>query len=151
MSGIKTAARPVLVYRFGPYELDTARHELRKFGLHVKLERKPLQLLIALAERAGEVVTRGALQRLLCDEGLFVDFEKGLNVAATKLRAALNDSPEKPTYIETVAGEGYRFVAEVEEVFARASAPARSIAPVQAPASTLTHLQDAPAFAHAQE
>src|SRR5437870_4813830 len=106
-----SAARPVLVYRFDPYEVDIARHELRKFGLRVKLERKPLQLLVALVERRGEVVTRGDLQLLLWGEDLFVDFDKGLNVAATKLRATLNDSPEKPTYIETVASEGYRFVA----------------------------------------
>jgi DNA-binding winged helix-turn-helix (wHTH) protein len=58
MSASKSAARPALVYRFGPYEVDTASNELRKFGLRVKLERKPLQLLIALVERAGEVVTR---------------------------------------------------------------------------------------------
>src|SRR5690242_20137998 len=100
MSGSKIASRPVLVYRFGPYEVDTACNELRKFGLRVKLERKPLQLLIALVERAGEVVTRSDLQRLLWGEDIFVDFDKGLNVAATKLRATLNDSPEKPIYIE---------------------------------------------------
>jgi DNA-binding response OmpR family regulator len=55
MSASKSAARPVLLYGFGPYELDVGLNELRKFGLRVKLERKPLQLLIALVERAGEV------------------------------------------------------------------------------------------------
>ena len=75
MSASKVAARPMLVYCFGPYELETARKELRKFGLPVKLERKPLQLLITLVERAGEVVTRGELQRVLWGGDLFVDFE----------------------------------------------------------------------------
>jgi TolB-like protein/DNA-binding winged helix-turn-helix (wHTH) protein/Tfp pilus assembly protein PilF len=115
MSSSKLAARPVLAYRFGPYELDTAGNELRKFGLRVKLERKPLQLLMALVKRAGEVVTRGDLQRSIWGEDLFVDFDRGLNVAVNKLRAALNDSPENPTYIATVPG-GYRFITQVEEV-----------------------------------
>lgn len=117
MGGNKLGARPPLVYCFGPYKLDTARNELSKFGLRVKLERKPLQLLTALVESAGEVVTRGDLRGLLWSDDLFVDFEKGLNVAAAKLRATLNDSPEKPTFIETVPGEGYRFVADVNRVF----------------------------------
>jgi DNA-binding winged helix-turn-helix (wHTH) protein len=147
MRASRSAAFPVVVYRFGPYELDTGRIELRKFGLRVKLERKPLQLLIALGERAGEVVTRSELQRLLWGEDLFVDFDKGLNVAATKLRATLNDSPEKPSYIETVAGKGYRFVAEVEQVFvtAPASASVQPIAQVETPAS-LKRLPGALAF-----
>jgi TolB-like protein/Flp pilus assembly protein TadD len=80
------------------------------------------------------VVMRGDLQRLLWGEDLFVDFEKGLNVAVAKLRATLNDSPEKPTYIETVAGEGYRFIAEIERVFAtaRSSASEQLVAEVHA-------------------
>lgn len=108
----------VRFYRFGPYELDLEQDELRKFGIRIKLERKPLQLLIALLECSGEVVTRSELRQLLWGEGVFVDFEKGLTVAVTKLRAALNDSSDNPQYIATVAGEGYRFVAEAERVFA---------------------------------
>jgi DNA-binding winged helix-turn-helix (wHTH) protein len=127
MSDSKPVAGPALVYRFGPYELDIARNQLRKFGLLVKLERKPFQLLTALVERAGEVITRGDLQRVLWGKDLFVDFDKGLNVAAAKLRATLNDSPEKPTYIETVAGEGYRFIAGVEEVVAPVIGPPPAI------------------------
>src|SRR5437667_16818 len=137
MSGSKLAARPMLVYRFGPYELDTGGGELRKFGSCVKLGRKPLQLLIALVERAGEVVTRGDLRRLLWGEDLFVDFDRGLNVAVNKLRATLNDSPDKATYIETVAGEGYRFVAEVEEMFAPASPCVQAISQVDTPRPSL--------------
>jgi TolB-like protein/DNA-binding winged helix-turn-helix (wHTH) protein/Flp pilus assembly protein TadD len=110
------SARPAISrYRFGTYEVDAARNELRKSGLRVKLERKPLQLLIDLLDRAGEVVTRTDLQHSLWDDGVFVDFEKGLTVAVTKLRAVLNDSSENPTYIQTVAGEGYRFIAKVEQ------------------------------------
>lgn len=116
MNSSPAVARRVLIYRVGPYEVDIAHNELRKFGLRVKLERKPLQLLIALAQHEGKVVTRGELQRLLWGEDLYVDFDKGLNVAITKLRATLNDSSEKPLYIETIAGEGYRFIAQVETI-----------------------------------
>ncbi|HET7214280.1 MAG TPA: winged helix-turn-helix domain-containing protein, partial [Terriglobia bacterium] len=87
-------------------------------GHRLKLEPKPMQVLRALLERAGRVVTRGELRQLLWGEGVFVDFEKGLSVAVTKLRAALNDPAEAPKFIETVTGEGYRFVAAVERVLA---------------------------------
>ena len=110
----ETKVAPVTRYRFGPYEVDLERNELRKSGLRIKLEPKPLQILLTLLDRTGEVVTRAELQELLWGEGVFVDFEKGLNVAVTKLRAALSDSSEKPKYIVTIAGEGYRFVAEPE-------------------------------------
>jgi Tol biopolymer transport system component/DNA-binding winged helix-turn-helix (wHTH) protein len=114
----ETKVAAVTRYRFGPYEVDLERNELRKSGLRIKLEPKPLQILLTLLDRTGEVVTRAELQDLLWGEGVFVDFEKGLNVAVTKLRAALSDSSEKPKYIATIAGEGYRFVAEVQRVFA---------------------------------
>src|SRR2546422_601848 len=79
----------VLLYRFGPYEADLTRDELRKFGLRIRLEPKPWHLLIALLQRPGELVTRSELQRALWGEDVFVDFEHGLNVAVKKLRAML--------------------------------------------------------------
>jgi DNA-binding beta-propeller fold protein YncE/DNA-binding winged helix-turn-helix (wHTH) protein len=111
-----TTPSEVWLYRFGPYEVDLNSHELRKFGIRVKLERKPFQLLIALLRRAGEVATYSELQKSLWGEDLFVDFAKGLTVAVTKVRAALSDSVTSPSYIETVSGAGYRFVACVEKV-----------------------------------
>lgn len=129
---------PVRLYRFGVYEVDGARKELRKFGIRLKLERKPFQLLIALLDRSGQVVTRRDLQVLLWGEGVFVDFDKGVSVAVTKLRAALNDSSENPKYIETVAGEGYRFIATVEKILA--------VNPVPIPAQLkVEHLPELPA------
>jgi len=124
VSATKPLPSIVLRYRFGPYEADTTRGELRKFGIHVRLERKPWQLLITLLDHAGEVVTRSDLQHSLWGEDVFVDFDTGLNVAVKKLRGALCDSTEDSTYIETVVGEGYRFVADVEKVFFTAEAPA---------------------------
>jgi TolB-like protein/DNA-binding winged helix-turn-helix (wHTH) protein/Flp pilus assembly protein TadD len=113
----KRVDRAVLLYRFGAYEVDTTRNELRKFGARIRLEPKPWQLLVALLERAGSVVTRNDLQQELWGADLFVEFDKGLNVAVAKVRAALSDLPEKSRYIETVPGQGYRFAADVERVF----------------------------------
>lgn len=120
MSTVRAITTPTILYRFGPYEFDTGRSELRKYGIRIRLERKPIQLLAALLARAGQVVPRSDLHRLLWGDDVFVDFEKGLTVAAAKLRAVLNDTVENPRYIETVAGEGYRFIASVEQVFAPA-------------------------------
>lgn len=98
-----------LRYVFGPYELDLAKWRLRKYGVRLRLERKPLQLLLALLEQPGNLVKRNDLRCRLWGEDVFVDFENGLNVAVKKLRAALGDSAEAPVYVETIAGEGYRF------------------------------------------
>lgn len=137
----------VRLYRFGPYELDLEENELRKFGSHLKLEPKPLQVLIALLDRSGEVVTRSELRALLWDAGVFVDFEKGITVAVTKLRAALNDSSDSPKYIATLAGEGYRFVGQVDgvEFYPVISNDARhlsGVSTVPSPASVATESQN---------
>ena len=116
VSATKSSPSEVRLYCFGPYEADTARNELRKFGIRIRLERKPWQLLTTLLDHAGELITRSELQHCLWGEDVFVDFDTGLNVAVKKLRAALCDSPDAPTYIQTVAGEGYRFVAQVQQV-----------------------------------
>src|SRR5689334_25152367 len=67
-------------------------------------------------DRAGEVVARSELHSSLWSDEIFVDFDKGLGVAVTKVRAALSDSVDNPKYIETVAGKGYRFIARVERI-----------------------------------
>jgi DNA-binding winged helix-turn-helix (wHTH) protein/tetratricopeptide (TPR) repeat protein len=123
VSATKSSSRAAL-YRFGPYEADTSRSELRKYGLRIRLERKPWQLLMALLQQPGQLVTRDELQRALWGEDVFVDFEHGLNVAVKKLRAVLCDSANKPDYIQTVAGEGYLFVGVVEKVANPEQAPA---------------------------
>jgi len=101
--------------RFGPFELDPQTGELWKHGAKIKLQGKPFQILLALLERPGEPVSREALQQRLWPGDTFVDFERGLNTAANRLRLALGDSAENPRYVETLARSGYRFVAKVEE------------------------------------
>ena len=110
MSGI--SARTV---RFGVFEVDLDRSELRKQGLRVRLQEQPFQVLAALLSSPGEVVTREELIHRLWPDGTVVDFDRGLNAAVTRLRQALSDSAETPRYIETVARRGYRFVGPVDK------------------------------------
>jgi DNA-binding winged helix-turn-helix (wHTH) protein/tetratricopeptide (TPR) repeat protein len=102
--------------KFGPYVIDLHAGELRKFGAKIRLQEKPLQLLAALAEQSGEVVTREELRQRLWPGDTFIDFETGLNTAVSKLRDALSDHSEKARYIETIPRRGYRFIAPVEFV-----------------------------------
>ncbi|HEY5211884.1 MAG TPA: tetratricopeptide repeat protein [Acidobacteriaceae bacterium] len=107
-------SRPIL--KFGPYEVDLSQGELRRDGVRVPMQEKPLRLLAAVAERQGEVVTRAELQQHLWKGEAFVDFDNGLNTAARKLRIALGDESDSPRYLETIPRRGYRFLAPVEIV-----------------------------------
>jgi len=98
--------------RFGDFEVDLGAGELRKHGLRLRLQEQPFEVLTALLEHPGEVVTREELIRRLWPDGTFVDFDRGLNAAVTRLRQALSDSAESPRYIETVARRGYRLIAQ---------------------------------------
>ena len=104
------------VVRFGVFELDERTGELRKQGVRQKLQGKPFQVLHALLKTPGQVVTREELRLRLWPSDVFVDFERGLNTAANRLRTALGDSAESPRYIETLARVGYRFIAPIEIV-----------------------------------
>ncbi len=101
------------VVRFADFELDLRTGELRSNGRHIILQEKPFQILTALLERPGEMVTREELIKRLWPAGTFVDFDLGLNKAVNRLREALDDSAEQPRFIETFPKRGYRFVAEV--------------------------------------
>ncbi len=100
--------------RFASYELDLQSGVLRKDGIRVRCQEQPLQVLAALAERPGELVTREELRRRVWPQDTFVDFDHALNTAIKKIRAALNDDADAPRYIETVPRRGYRFLATVE-------------------------------------
>jgi len=106
----------IRVVRFGTFELDLAAGELCKKGLKVRLQDQPFQLLAALAARPGEVVTREELKDKLWPSDTYVDFDRSLNTAASKLRDALGDSASSPRFIETLPRRGYRFLASVETV-----------------------------------
>src|SRR5882724_5287566 len=98
---------------FGAFEADLRAAELRKFGIRIKLQEQPFQILSLLLEHPGEVVTREELRQKLWPAHTFVDFDRSLNKAMTKLRAALGDSADSPRYVETIPRHGYRFLAPV--------------------------------------
>ncbi len=100
--------------RFGVFQFDVQARELTKHGVRLKVQEQPIQILAALLEQAGQIVSREDLQRRLWPDGTFVDYEQSLNKAVNKLREALGDSADHPIYIETLARRGYRFVAPVE-------------------------------------
>jgi eukaryotic-like serine/threonine-protein kinase len=125
--GVSTSDRAP--FRFGEYELDLPAGVLRKNGIRIRCQEQPLQVLAALLERPGELVTREDLRRRVWPQDTFVDFDQALNTAIKKIRVALNDEADAPRYIETVPRRGYRFVAAVEKGSEAISAPARPIRP----------------------
>ncbi len=100
--------------RFGLFEVDTRSGELRRQGSRINLQDQPFQALVLLLQHPGEMVSREELSKRLWPEDTFVDFERGLNKAINKLRAALRDDADKPRFIETLPQRGYRFIAPVE-------------------------------------
>ena len=97
--------------RFDEYELDYARFQLSRYGRAVRLEGLPLQLLMFLVDKRGELVTREQISSELWSKDVFVDVEQGINTAIRKIRRALGDDAVNPQYLQTVVGRGYRFVA----------------------------------------
>lgn len=105
--------------RFDTFELDLRAGELRKGGTKVRLQEQPLQVLQALLENPSELVTREQLQKRIWPADTFVDFDHGLHAAVNRLRSALNDSADRPRYVETVARRGYRFIGQLENPLPR--------------------------------
>jgi DNA-binding winged helix-turn-helix (wHTH) protein/dienelactone hydrolase len=98
---------------FGPFRFDKSLGKLSKYGTSVRLRGMPLKILQHLVERPGELVSRGELQTLLWKGVAFGDFEQGLNTAVNVVRKTLGDSAANARYIETVPGQGYRFIAPI--------------------------------------
>lgn len=115
-------------YRFSGFELDLGAGELQKQGRKIRLQGQPLDILVMLLERRGEVVTREELQRRLWPADTFVDFEHSLNAAVKRLREALDDSADAPQFIETLPRRGYRFIGMLDEGRQPASQRRRGLA-----------------------
>ena len=98
------------ITRFGDFEADLHAGELHRHGVRIKLQEQPLQILIMLLEKAGDVVSREEFRQALWPADTFVDFDHGLSSAVNKLREALCDSADHPRYVETIPRRGYRFV-----------------------------------------
>ena len=97
--------------RFDDFLLDFGRFQLSRGGCPLKLEGLPLQLLMFLVEKQGQLVTREQIADALWGKDVFVDVEQGINTAVRKIRMALDDNSGQPQYPQTVVGRGYRFVA----------------------------------------
>jgi Tol biopolymer transport system component/DNA-binding winged helix-turn-helix (wHTH) protein len=114
------------VLQFGEFELDVRNHRLRRSGSELKLERIPMELLILLASRPGELVRREEIIQELWGAEINVDTENAINTAVRKIRQVLEDDSSSPRFVQTISKRGYRFLAET-------AGPA---VPPQAPAST---------------
>src|SRR5580700_11255342 len=109
---------------FEDFDLDAGNYRLRRSGQDVKLERIPLELLLILADRAGDVVTREEIAERLWGKGVQLDTENAINTAIRKIRLALGENPAQPRYVQTVTGKGYRFIARIAD-----SAPPTVVTP----------------------
>ena len=135
------------VFRFGLYELDGGTGELRKEGkTRPRLQGQPLEILLELLDRPGELVSREELRQRLWPADTFVDYDHSLNTAVNKVREALSDSAENPRFIQTIPRRGYRFIATIEpaEGANPAAEPARD-PEMQKGAGLLSDSQDLPA------
>jgi len=112
--------------RFDDFELDFARFQLYRSGTPVRLEGLPLQLLMFLVEKRGDLVTREQISAQLWTKDVFVDVDQGINTAVRKIRRALSDDPSEPQYLQTVVGRGYRFVVPNAVESAAPQAPSES-------------------------
>jgi DNA-binding winged helix-turn-helix (wHTH) protein len=102
------------IIRFSSFELDFSGRVLRKSGMRLRCQEQPLQVLAALLEKPGALITREELRQRVWSQETFVDFDHALNTAVKKLRHVLSDDADAPRYIETVPRRGYRFVGAIQ-------------------------------------
>jgi TolB-like protein/DNA-binding winged helix-turn-helix (wHTH) protein len=114
--------------KFGEFELDAAAFELRRQGRAIKLERMPMELLLLLVSRNGDLVSRVEIIDKLWGKDVFIDTNTAINVAVSKVRQALRDDPDNPRFLQTVSGKGYRFIGSQEQL---PTASPAEVAPVQ--------------------
>jgi len=123
---------------FGPFQIDQQRQEVSKGGSRLKLQGKVYQVLLALLEKPGEVVTREELRQRLWPAETHVNYDANVNTTVNKLRQALGDSPDKPLYIETIPRKGYCLVVQPDvtnkpesaAAMVPAVAPQQTVAPI---------------------
>ena len=116
------------IFRIREFELDVAAYELRREGRRVRLEKRPMELLILMAGRPGELISRAEIVKALWGNDVFIEVDTSVNTVVRKVRQALRDSPDTPTFIETVPAKGYRFIAPVEPL-----SPPENTVPAAAP------------------
>lgn len=112
--------------KFAEYVVDARAGELFRRGKKIKLQQQPMQVLLALLEKPGEIVTREELRQRIWPADTFVDFEHSLNTAIKKLRLALGDRANKSKFVETLPRRGYRFLSSVEAAEEKAAIKTKS-------------------------
>ena len=122
-SSITAAPNRPTRLRFGPFEADLEKGELRKEGSRVRLSAQPFRALALLATRPGQVVSREELRREIWGDDTFVDFEGGLNFCIKQVRRALGDHANAPRFVRTIPRRGYSFIARVEGLPSPSSPP----------------------------
>src|SRR5882724_1735943 len=121
------------LFKFGDeFELDLRAYELRRAGQLLKLERIPMELLRLLIEQRGQLISRDQIVERVWGKDVFLDTDNSINAAIRKIRQVLKDDPEHPSFVQTLTGRGYRFIAPVEEVGPSPASPITSGAHVPA-------------------
>ena len=110
------AVAPRVTFRFAEFECDAAAYQLRRNGRRVRLARQPMDLLLLLLERHGELVSREDIAHYLWGDDVFVGVDTGIRAAVLKVRRVLAVPQGAARFVETVPGKGYRFVAAVEVI-----------------------------------
>ena len=114
VAGASRLQLPSRYIRFGPFQVDQQRQEVTRNGTRLKLQGKVYQVLIALIEKQGDVVTREELRVRLWPAESQVNYDANVNTTVNKLRQALGDSSDKPLFIETVPRKGYCLIVQPE-------------------------------------
>jgi len=112
-----------MTYRFGVFEFDADRKELRKNGRAAAIEPQPGKALALLLSRAGEVVSREELRDAVWGQDTHVDFDRGLAYCVSQVRAALGDSGDNPRFVQTIPKQGFKFIAPVAHTGGDAAPP----------------------------
>ena len=120
----------VASYRFGPFTVDAGSYRLLRGSEVIPLSPKIIDLLLYLVARQSSLVPKDELFAALWPDVAVTD--NALTQAVSELRQALADDASKPTYIQTVARRGYRFIASVEVA---APGPPAAEAVIEAPVS----------------
>jgi eukaryotic-like serine/threonine-protein kinase len=126
LCGARVDMPPDLVNLGDNLELDRRAYELRRSGEPLKLSRIPMELLLLLVERHGQLVTRDEIVERVWGKDVFLDADNSINAAIRKLRQVLGDDFQEPRFVQTVTGMGYRFIAPVEEINPPEAVPAAS-------------------------
>lgn len=139
----KKAAMTAQEFHFGDFTLNQGTYQLQRGTRVLRLERIPMELLILLVEKSGKLVSREEIAGRLWGEGVFLDVDHGINVAVGKIRNVLRDDSEKPRFVETVVGKGYRFAAPVTLGNGDFGTPAQSLpSPDTAPSNAIPSALD---------